>query len=379
MIYSNFKDKNVSLLGLGCMRFPKIDGKEDQIDEAETAKIIDHAIKNGINYFDTAWGYHGGMSEPVMGKLLSKYPRDSYYLATKFPGYSRDNMAKVEEIFESQLERCKTDYFDFYLFHNVCETNIDGYMSPEFGIFDYLVKQKKAGRIRHLGFSAHGAMPVLKRFIEAYGHELEFCQIQLNYLDYSFQDANEKLEYLKECGLPVIVMEPVRGGRLAALSDEHTAKLKAIRPEWSTVEWAFKYLQSFPEVFVTLSGMSNMEQLSENIATYAEKKPLNENELATLYEIADEIIKGSGVPCTACQYCTSYCPNGLDIPALLKLYNQFNYTNGGFTPRLALKNYPEDKRPEACIGCRSCEEVCPQQIKISEALADFSEKLKKKD
>lgn len=379
MIYNDFKGKKLPALGLGAMRFPKIDGKDDQVDEAAAAEIVDYAIKNGVNYFDTAWGYHGGVSEPLMGKLLSKYPRDSFYLATKFPGYSRDNMGKVEEIFEAQLERCRVDYFDFYLFHNVCETNIDGYMSPEFGIFDYLVKQKKAGRIRHLGFSAHGALPILKRFIDAYGDELEFCQIQLNYLDWSFQDANEKLKLLKEYGLPVIVMEPLRGGRLATLSDEHTAKLKALRPEWSTVEWAFRYLQSFPEVIVTLSGMSNLEQLSENIATYAESKPLNETELNTLYGIADDIIKSSGVPCTGCEYCTSYCPNELNIPALLKLYNQFNYTNGGFTPRLALKNYPEDKRPQACVGCRSCEEVCPQQIKISEALADFSEKLTKKD
>ncbi len=378
MIYSDFSGEKLSALGLGTMRFPKIDGKDDQIDEAETAKIVDFAIKNGVNYFDTAWGYHGGMSEIVMGKLLSKYPRESFYLATKFPGYSRDNMDKVEEIFEKQLEKCQVEYFDFYLFHNVCENNINGYLDPAYGIYDYLMKQKENGRIRHLGFSAHGSYDVIKRFLDAYGKSMEFCQLQVNYLDWTFQDAKAKMELVQSYGLPVIVMEPLRGGRLAKLSDENTAKLAALRPEESVPAWAFRYLQSFPEVKVTLSGMSNLEQLAENIATYNEAKPVNEKELAVLYEIADSIIKGSGVPCTACQYCVSYCPKELNIPALLKLYNEYNYSGGGFAAPLALKGYPEDKRPAACIGCRSCEAVCPQQIKISEALADFTERLTKK-
>ena len=193
MIYKDFKGKKLSALGFGCMRFPTIEGDGSKIDEAATAEMIDYAIKNGINYFDTAWGYHGGNSEIVVGKLLSKYPRDSYYLATKFPGYDLANMNKAEEIFERQLEKTGADYFDFYLFHNVCERNIDGFLNPEYKILDYLLEQKKKGRIRHLGFSAHGVYETMKRFLDAYGEHIEFCQIQLNWIDWELQGAKQKV------------------------------------------------------------------------------------------------------------------------------------------------------------------------------------------
>ena len=309
-----------------------------------------------------------------MGKVLSEYPRESFYLASKFPGYDLANMPKVEEIFEKQLEKCRVSYFDFYLFHNVCEMNINEYLDEKYGIFEYLMKQKEDGRIRHLGFSAHGSVEVMRRFLEAYGKHMEFCQIQLNYVDWKFQEADAKVKLLKEYGIPVWVMEPLRGGTLASLSEENTEKLKALRPEEKTPAWAFRYLQTIPEVVVTLSGMSNYEQLEENIHTFENEKPLDPKEMETILGIADSMV--NGVPCTSCHYCTSHCPQGIDIPSMLKLYNEHSFTGGGFIAPMALMAVPEDKQPSACVGCRSCEAVCPQQIKISEVLEDFSGMLK---
>ena len=375
MIFKTYQDLKLSALGMGAMRLPVVDGDDTRIDEAAAREMVAYAMEKGINYYDTAWGYHGGNSELVMGRALKDYPRESFYLASKFPGYDLANMPKVEEIFKKQLEKCQVAYFDFYLFHNVCEMNIDGYLNPEYGIMDYLMKQKENGRIRHLGFSAHGSYEVMKRFLEAYGEAMEFGQIQLNYLDWTFQAAKGKMELLKEYGIPVWVMEPVRGGMLANLSPEHAARLKELRPEETAAAWAFRFLQTVPEVTVTLSGMSDMEQLKENIETYETEKPLNGEEMKAVMEVADSMVRGTAVPCTACHYCTDHCPQQLDIPELLKLYNEHSVTGGGFLAPMALMAVPEEKRPGACIGCRSCEAVCPQQIKISEVLADFVEKL----
>ena len=306
-----------------------------------------------------------------MGRVLNRYPRETYYLATKFPGYNLSNMDKVEEIFERQLEKCGVTYFDFYLFHNVCEINIDAYLDEKYHIFEYLMEQKKNGRIRHLGFSAHGSCEVMKRFLEAYGEHMEFCQIQLNWLDWSFQDAKAKVELLSEHKIPVWVMEPLRGGRLCNLQQEEVEKINALRPEETAAGLAFRFLQSLPEVVVTLSGMSNFEQLKQNIETFASEEPLNQQEFARLQQIAEDMLKTKTVPCTACHYCVSHCPQGLDIPSLLGLYNEHSYTEGGFIAPMALMAVPEEKKPSACVGCRSCEAVCPQQIKISEAMADF--------
>ena len=375
MIYRDFQDLKLSGLGMGAMRLPVVDGDDSKIDAGAVQEMVDYAMEHGINYYDTAWGYHGGQSELVMGNALKKYPRESFYLATKFPGYDLSNMDKVEEIFEKQLEKCQVEYFDFYLFHNVCEMNINDYLDEKHGIYDYLIRQKKNGRIRHLGFSAHGSYDVIRRFLDAYGKDMEFCQLQINYLDWSFQDAKAKVELLKEHHIPVWVMEPLRGGKLASLADEYEQKLKALRPDEEIPAWAFRFLQSLPEVKVVLSGMSNMEQLQANIATYGEERPLSDSEMDTLLKIADSMLEKKTLPCTACHYCVSHCPQGLDIPVLLNLYNEHCFTEGGFIAPMALSSYADDKKPGACIGCRSCEAVCPQQIKISEAMADFAEKL----
>ncbi|MDO4275009.1 MAG: aldo/keto reductase [Eubacteriales bacterium] len=376
MIYKTFKDKKLSMLGMGAMRLPVVDGNDAVIDEEQTARMVAYSMEHGINYYDTAYGYHDGNSETVMGKVLKNYPRDQFYLASKFPGYDLSNMGKVEEIFEEQLKKCQVEYFDFYLFHNVCEMNIDAYLDEKYGIYDYLIKQKRNGRIKHLGFSAHGSYDVMKRFLETYGDAIEFGQIQLNYIDWSFQDAKRKVELLTEYKIPVWVMEPVRGGKLASLSEENNARLKEMRPEEEIPAWAFRFLQSIPEVTVVLSGMSNYEQLKNNIHTFEEDKPLSDNEMKTILDIADKMVSTIALPCTACRYCTSHCPQELDIPVLLSLYNEHCVTEGGFIAPMALMAYPEDKKPSACIGCRSCEAVCPQQIKISEAMEDFTNKLK---
>jgi len=375
MIYNDFNGVKLSALGMGTMRLPTKESYND-IDEERTYEMVKYAIGNGVNYFDTAWGYHGGNSEIAMGNVLSRFPRESYYVATKFPGYDVSNMDKVEEIFEKQLKRLKVDYFDFYLFHNVCEKNINEYLDPKYKIYEYLMEQKRRGRIRHLGFSTHGSFNTMKRFLDAYGKDMEFCQLQVNYLDYKFQSAKEKIEMVTELGIPVFVMEPVRGGKLATLPEEYSNILKETNAKYSAPEWAFRFIQGLPEVKVTLSGMSNFEQLSENIRTFEESKPLTDKELKALSRVTEDMINKASLPCTSCRYCTDHCPMELDIPKIIELYNEHTMTGGGFIAPMVIGTLKEDKRPSACIGCRSCEEVCPQQIKISEMMSDFATKLK---
>ncbi|MBR2340964.1 MAG: aldo/keto reductase [Clostridia bacterium] len=375
MIYSDFQNVKLSALGMGTMRLPLINGTND-IDKNAVREMIAYAMEKGVNYYDTAWGYHSGNSEKVMGEVLGEYPRESFYLATKFPGYDLKNMDKVEEIFETQLKKCGVEYFDFYMFHNVCEANVDAYLDEKYGIYEYLIKQKKNGRIRHLGFSTHGNLDTMKRFLDAYGKDMEFCQIQLNWLDWKMQNAKAKVELLKEWNIPVWVMEPVRGGKLATIEPEFANTLKCLRPETSVVEWAFRFLQSIPTVTVTLSGMSNMEQLKQNIATYETCSPLTEREMNVLLDVAKAMTAKNTLPCTACRYCTDHCPMGLDIPALIELYNEHSYFGGGFLAPMVIASLPDDKKPSACLGCRACEAVCPQTIKISEMMTDFVERLK---
>ncbi len=373
MIYRTFQDLKLSGLGLGMMRLPTVNGQEAVVDEEKAAELIDLAYQKGINYFDTAWGYHDGHSEEVAGRCLSRYPRESYYLASKFPGYDNANMPRIAEIFEKQLQKCRTEYFDFYLFHNVYEGNIDDYLDPKFGILEYLLEQKSRGRIRHLGFSCHGSPEVLKRFLDAYGEHMEFCQLQLNYIDWHFQDCERKVALLRERGIPVWVMEPLRGGKLAKASREMEERLRAMRPQEGVPGWGFRFLQAIPGVIVVLSGMSNREQLEENLKTWETDAPLTAQEFDTVVELADQEAKRAGVPCTACHYCTSHCPQGLPIPELLALFNEHKYTGGGFLAPMAVESLPQAQRPANCVACRSCEQVCPQQIKISERLHEFSQ------
>ena len=375
MHYYDFRDLKLSALGFGAMRLPVIDGDDNRIDEAAAFDMVDYARDHGINYFDTAWGYHGGNSERVMGRALARYPRESFYLADKFPGYDVSNFGKHEAIFAEQLERCGVDHFDFYLMHNVCELNIEQYLDDErFGTVSYFVEQVRAGRIKHLGFSAHGNFETFMRFLEKYGDVMEFCQIQLNYMDWEFQNARAKVEALRERGLAIMVMEPLRGGILVSLDDDDLAPLRALRPDANMIEWAFSFVRDVEGVGTVLSGMSNMEQLRENVALFERDDELTDEEREALLALGRKLAGAKGVPCTACHYCTSHCPLELDIPRLLELYNEhLSRPDFAFIAPMALGAMPMEKHPSACIGCGACAAVCPQQIDIPEALAHFAE------
>lgn len=368
MLYKTFKDKNLSALGFGTMRLP-ID-QEGKIDVDHTARMLDYALSKGINYIDTAWKYHGGDAETVLGQILSRYPRESYYLADKFPGFDLNLFKQMDEIFFSQLQKCQTEHFDFYLCHNVCERNLDAYSDSSIGAIDFLLKQKAAGRIKHLGFSSHAELPALEKFLELHGKSMEFCQIQLNYLDWDWQKAGEKVALLQKYNIPVWVMEPLRGGALVALPDEIAENLHTIAPGLTPIEVAFAFLRSVPGVTMILSGMSNMEQLEENVSIFDKEYSLSPQAFNQLPRLGKKMIEA--VPCTACRYCTEYCPQGLDIPRLLRIYNENRFDGSTY----ALNSLPERKKPSCCLGCRQCESVCPQNILISERLKELVQKQK---
>ena len=370
MIYHDFQDKSLSGLGFGTMRLPLT--SNGQIDEPLVQQMVDYAMAHGVNYFDTAYPYHEGLSETVIGRCLAKYERSSYYLATKYPGHQIAPSYDPAEIFEKQLAKCGVEYFDFYLLHNIYEKSIDVYLDPQWKIIEYFVEQKRLGRIKHLGFSTHARMDTLERFLDAAGEHMEFCQIQLNYLDWTLQKARSKYDLLTRRGIPVWVMEPVRGGKLVSLPGEKS--LHALRPEESTVAWAFRFLQGLPNVKMVLSGMSNMQQMVDNIQTFEEKKPLNKEETAVLFALADGI-KGS-IPCTSCRYCCDSCPQGLDIPLLLSICNDLQVQES-FNVTMAIEALPEEKRPQACIGCGKCMKMCPQNIEIPKHMQHISEVMKR--
>lgn len=370
MIYRDFQDLHLSLLGFGTMRLPTT--ADGAIDEDTTQAMVDYALAHGVNYFDTAWAYMQNLSETVVGRCLKKHPRDSFYLATKYPGHTLTCDPDPADTFAQQLEKCQVDYFDFYLLHNVYENDVDIYTDPKWGIIDYFVEQKRLGRIKHLGFSTHADLPCLTAFLERYGKEMEFCQIQLNYLDWTLQDARGKYDLLTERGIPVWVMEPVRGGKLAKLSDADEGKLKALRPEESTASWGFRFLQGLPNVTMVLSGMSDMAQMEDNVKTFSQGQPLSQEEADLLLEIA-EGMKDS-VPCTACRYCCDGCPKGLDIPGFIRTYNELRVaptTNAA----MRMEFLPEDKKPSACIGCGKCARVCPQNIDIPGVMKDLTARI----
>ncbi len=367
MIYNDFLGNRVSLLGFGTMRFPTKDGK---IDYEDTEAMIDKAIADGINYFDTAWPYHSGESEVVTAKILKKYPRDSYFLASKYPGHQTAEVYDPADIFEKQLKKCDVDYFDYYLLHNVNENCIDVYRDKKWGIIDYFIKQKELGRIRHLGFSTHGGVKMISDFLDEYGDHMEFCQIQHNYLDDSLQDSRGKYELLTSKEIPIIVMEPVRGGKLAKLPKKTEEVMEALRPGCSTASWAFRWLMNFPNVKVILSGMSDMTQLNDNLDTFSELSPLSGKECTLLEDVAQSM--KNCLPCTSCRYCIDGCPMGLDIPYMISIYNEMA-TFPSFMATMRLESLPEDKLPSACISCGACTKICPQNIDIPTALSKLHE------
>ena len=388
MYYKEMGGLKVSALGMGNMRLPKIEGENEKIDRERAQEIIDYAMSHGINYYDTAYRYHGGESELFIGEALKKYPRESFCLASKFPGHmmvKKENGvvgftsgltgwpdSTVPGVFEEQLRKCQVDYFDFYLLHNMNENSLPMYDDPELDIIGYLQKQKAAGRIRHLGFSSHAqSARTIDDFLTKHEGVFEFVQIQLNYLDWKLQDAKSKYEVIAKHGLKVVVMEGIRGGRLANLPDEEMKKLRAVRPEDSAARWALRWLQTLPEVSVVLSGMSSYEQIVENVETFEEPNPVSDEEKALLSEVADSML--SWVPCTACRYCTEGCPMELEIPKIIAVYNAVKNGERG-------RKYDPDAvdpslDPRRCVGCGSCAAICPQNIAIPDIMTEFAEML----
>ena len=386
MLYKQFRDKHLSWLGAGIMRMPTIE-KGGSIDEPKAMALIEHAYKSGVNYYDTGYFYHSGESERFIGKALNRFPRETWHLATKFPG----NMVKKTEsgweisgmsleplkfthpagIFELQLERCGVDYFDFYMLHNLAENTFDVYTNPELGIIEYLIEQKKNGRIRHFGFSSHGQAALIDKILSTYNC-FEFVMIQLNYLDWVVQDAGRKYDVITKHGLPVFVMEPLRGGKLAKENEQ----LRAILPDATHAKWAFRYVQSIPNVSVVISGMRNEDELDENAAVFSTNNPLSAKEQAALEQIVESLTET--VPCTICRYCCDACPKGLDIPSLLTMYNEagfeFSWNLNG-----AIRNLKEHEKPTACVECGLCSPLCPQNIDIPSALKGFNKLLEERE
>lgn len=365
-------DVKVSLLGMGCMRLPKVDPEKEDIDYEKAQEIIDYAYANGVNYFDTAYGYHGGQSEVFVGHALKKYPRDSFFLASKMPIWCVKEKGDVERIFNEQLQRCQTDYFDFYLFHSQNAANFQ--KCQEFGVYEFLSQMKAEGKIRRLGFSFHDTPEVLRHICDTY--PWDFAQIQLNYLDWEMQDAKTQYQILNDREIPVIVMEPVRGGVLASPCEAADILFREERPDKSVASWAIRFAASLPGVLTVLSGMSNMEQVRDNVDTMTRFEPLTDREREVIDEALEAYRKKDTVPCTGCRYCMD-CPFGVDIPKMFSLYNHYVLDRDGEDYLEAYEAQPESERADQCQACGACMEKCPQHIRIPDQMVTIRETVEK--
>lgn len=374
----------ISLLGFGTMRYPTVEretpeGVRNFIDEAKAEELVDYAIAHGINYFDTAWMYHQGESEIVTGKLLKKYPRNSFFVATKMPGSVKSRQDAIDT-YHKQLEKMQVDYFDYYHLHSLSSDERYERIYKEWGILDFLLNEKKEGRIRNLGWSFHGDQALFDKVL-AEPVEWDFVMIQMNYLDWKYGrvPADYMYNQLAERDIPVMIMEPLLGSRLARVSRSVNEMMQKERPGDTPAKWAFRFAGSFPKIMTVLSGMTLMEHLKENIKTYSPLNPVTENEKQMLQQAADIITTYKIIPCTDCKYCVP-CPYGVDIPGVLLYYNKATWDSnipnlegprdGEFNraSRAFLVDYertiPELERANHCINCGECEPTCPQNIKI---------------
>lgn len=370
MVLKEYKNsgKKISLLGFGCMRFPRLYSDRVDIDSELSQKMIDYAYQNGVNYFDTAYPYHGGQSEIFIGKALKKYPRDSFYLADKMPGWLVNKYEDVEKIFDEQLKRCQVDYFDFYLCHALGKENLKVY--DKIDIYSFLFKKKQEGKIRHLGFSFHDSPDVLEYIVDKY--QWDFAQIQLNYLDWKVQNARIQYEILEKNNLPCIVMEPVRGGTLSTLCEDSVKILKNANPNESIASWAIRFAASLPNVMTVLSGMSTFEQVKDNVDTISNFKKLTDDEYLTIENAVEQYCKSITIPCTGCRYCMD-CDSGVDIPEMFKLYNQYILSKAENLYIQLYSQIDSKKQAHNCISCNKCVKNCPQKIDIPENLKKISQ------
>lgn len=353
--FANLEERP-SLLGFGCMRLPLQENGE--IDISLLQNMVDTAIAGGVNYFDTAWPYHGGKSEIYIGNVLKKYRREDFYLADKMP--ARQPSAEVADIlFEEQLKKCQVDYFDFYLAHGLNANNFQVFEAA--GCYEVLKRKKKEGKIRHLGFSFHDNIQALEQILEA--HPWEFVQIQLNYVDWQSTNAKKQYEMVCAKGLPILVMEPVRGGALANLTAPAKELLQKAAPQASIASWAIRYAASLPGVMTVLSGMSNLDQVEDNIKTMKKFQPLSGQELALLEQVAQIFRAAGAIPCTGCRYCMD-CPAGVDIPRVFAAYNHYQNTSQKNQFKNIYRTLLATQRADCCVACGACKLQCPQAIDI---------------
>ena len=362
-----------SLLGFGCMRFPTT--AEGKIDREASEKMLDKAYELGVNYYDTAYPYHGGESEVFVGSVMKKYDRSSFYFATKLPLWSVEKLEDVDRIFNEQLSKLQTEYIDFYLMHSVNKGKWDKMV--ELGVVNRLEELKEEGKIRYLGFSFHDDYEVFEEVLRF--RDWDFCQIQLNYMDTEIQAGMKGYKLTESLGIPLVIMEPVKGGSLAAFAEDITSKLRGLDPEANTASFALRWVASLPNVKVVLSGMSNMEQVEDNLKTFGDFKPMNEKELATIKEIVDLINSRVQSGCTGCRYCMP-CSAGVDIPANFRVWNTYHmYQNYNVVKGSWENGIGEAKQAKNCIKCGKCEKACPQKIQIRADLEKVQADLDKKE
>ena len=372
MIYNNFgkQDWKTSILGLGCMRLPVIDGDSENINEERAIELIRYAIDNGINYIDTAWPYHGGNSEELVGKALSEGYREKVKLATKLYTPGVESIEDCEYYLDKQLERLQTDHIDLYLLHALNRKYWANYKSVN--IIEWLEEKKEEGKIKNIGFSFHDSYDLFEEIIDYY--DWDFCQIQYNYLDTEFQAGKKGLKYAKDKGIAVVVMEPLRGGTLAQTPPSEVENiLDKSNNERNAVEWSLQWLWNQEEVDVVLSGMSNMRQLKENIelASKANQNSLDEKEMNLIKKARRKFLDIFPVACTGCNYCIP-CPVGVAIPNIFSLYNEAKIYDKYETNKKQYLNMNEDSRADNCIECGQCEEACPQNLNIIDDLKDVT-------